>query len=274
MLGIGIIGAGDIARRHAQGYLKNRDRARIVAIADIDPETTEDRAVQWGVKTYYTDYQELLDRDDIDAVSICTPNRLHAEMTIAAAESGKHVLCEKPIAICLDDADRMIAACEKRRVKLQIGHHFRFHPYFLKVKELIDARRLGRILSIKARKFKNGVLGELEASWTDRRGWDSRLFVYGTKGVIECIDNIDEGEIRWYTRPKDRVARGWMDVNVTRLKTFGENAYVAEITDFLTAIEEDREPSCTGWDGRSSLEAVLAAYRSAGEGKSIKLSLS
>ena len=139
---IGIIGTGNISSLHASGF-KSHPNAEIVAVCDKRRKKAESMAAQWGVKRVYKDYNDLLNQPDIDAVSILTPHYLHAPMTIAAAEAGKHVLVEKPIAMNLDDADRMTRAAEKAGVFLMVAENQVFHPPHVEAKKLIERGEIG-----------------------------------------------------------------------------------------------------------------------------------
>lgn len=143
-LGIGLIGTGNIIRPHIEGYQAFPEACRIVAVADID----EARAQQVGQSigpdvACYTDYQELLDRDDVQLVSICTPPFVHAPAAIAAMEAGKHVLVEKPMAASLAECDAMIAAAEKHQRKLSVVFQRRWHPDWWRAKALVESGLLG-----------------------------------------------------------------------------------------------------------------------------------
>jgi predicted dehydrogenase len=146
---IGIIGAGNIATHHRKGYLSNG--AEVVAIADVSGSMLERRKKEWNVDRAYTDYPELLNQKDIDAVSICTPNAYHHPATLAAAKAGKHILCEKPISLSLEQAQEMIDACKKAGVVLQINHHLRSNAAAAKSKHMIDTGELGHINFIRLR---------------------------------------------------------------------------------------------------------------------------
>jgi len=120
----------------------------LVAVADVRPEVAASVGAFHGVDAY-TDYRELLARDDIDLVDICTPEFLHAEQTIAAAEAGKHVFCEKPMASSVAEADAMIAACAAAGVRLMIGHSRRFTPRYQAMRAAIDSGELGAIQFVR-----------------------------------------------------------------------------------------------------------------------------
>ena len=148
-LRVGIIGAGNIARNHAKGYLAAG--VQIVAIADTHPATLEKRATEWSVPHAFADYRDLLALPGLDAVSICTPNAAHYAPTIAAAAAGVHVLCEKPISLSLTEADEMIDACHAAGVVLQTDHHLRANRAVARAKAMIDAGDLGRITYVRLR---------------------------------------------------------------------------------------------------------------------------
>lgn len=148
-MNIGIIGAGNIAAHHVKGYVSNG--ANVVAIADVSLAMLERRKKDWHVERTFSDYQELLAQADIDAVSICTPNAYHHPATLAAAKAGKHILCEKPLSLSLDQAQEMIDICKQAGVMLQINHHLRSNPAAYKAKQMIDKGDLGRITFIRLR---------------------------------------------------------------------------------------------------------------------------
>ena len=141
----GIIGGGMIGPFHAEAISQLED-AELIGVATTRRETAKPFAEKFGAKVWYTDYRRLLQRDDIDAVNICTPPFLHEEMTIAAAKEGKHVLVEKPIAINLREADRMIEACEKAGVRLGVIFQSRFNKDVKRIKEAIDRGDFGRLI--------------------------------------------------------------------------------------------------------------------------------
>jgi predicted dehydrogenase len=150
-LRFGIIGAGNIAPVHAVA-INSIEGAELLAVADSNPERGQALADKFG-GTPYTDYHDLLARSDVDAVSICLPPYLHAPITLEAAAKGKHVLCEKPMAISLAECDAMIAACGKAGVTLGVIFQGRFEPLALQLKTAIDAGELGQLLWVSANTF-------------------------------------------------------------------------------------------------------------------------
>jgi predicted dehydrogenase len=147
-LGVGVIGCGNIANgAHLPNYARN-PRVKIVAVADVDVERARATAERWGAEAYYQDYRELLARPDIEAVSVTTWVSAHAEPVVAAAEAGKHIICEKPLATRLEDADRMIAAAERAGVKLTMGYQPRFGATWQSVKQMMDDGLIGRVQAL------------------------------------------------------------------------------------------------------------------------------
>jgi UDP-N-acetylglucosamine 3-dehydrogenase len=141
------------AHGHAHGYawcLKANPDAELVLIADDDEARGQAAADLYGVP-WIADYREAVTRDDIDAVIVCSENVRHKEMTIAAAEAGKDVLCEKPIATTVEDAREMIAACAAHGVKLQMAFPVRFNAATVALKDAVKAGRIGAPLIIAAR---------------------------------------------------------------------------------------------------------------------------
>jgi len=145
---VGVIGCGSIAKyRHLPEYQVNPN-VELTAVCDINQERAIETAEKYGV-LFYTDYKELLKSGKVDAVSVCTPNYLHAPITIDALEAGLHVLCEKPMATSKEEAEAMIAAAEKNGKKLMIGHNQRFVPSHQKARQLIANGEVGKIYSFR-----------------------------------------------------------------------------------------------------------------------------
>ncbi len=140
----GIIGAGDIVRRRVAPAINDLPSCELTAIARANADKAEEFAREFGAKRWYADWRELIKDDEVDAVYVATPVYLHAPQTIAAAEAGKHVLCEKPMAMNTAECDEMIAACEANGVKLGIAYYRRFYPVLARVRELLASGEIGR----------------------------------------------------------------------------------------------------------------------------------
>lgn len=148
MMRVGVIGCGSIARlRHLVEYWANKN-AEIVAVCDIDSSRADEMAEKYGAKAF-TNYEELLQLDEVDAISVCLPNDLHAPVSIAALNAGKHVLCEKPMATTSEEAEEMIQVAKKNSRTLMIAHNQRFVASHQKAKQLIESGEIGKIYSFR-----------------------------------------------------------------------------------------------------------------------------
>ena len=155
-LRVGIIGSGGIAEgAHAPGYKALPDDCELVACCDVRPERAEAFAERFDLAHWYTDYRELLTLPELDAVSVCTPPFMHRDATVAALDAGLHVLCEKPMAMNVAEAQDMVAAAERAGKVLTIGHQQRFSPAAQAVKRAVDAGELGDIYYAKTAALRN-----------------------------------------------------------------------------------------------------------------------
>ena len=142
-IGIGLIGVGRMGRVFAHILAFTVAEVNLLAVADVDPQVSQEVATKYGAKYHYTDYRELLLREDIDAVVIVTPTATHARVIQDAAAAGKHIFSEKPLAQTLEMCDHAIAAVEKAGVKLQLGFMRRFDPAYAVAKQKIEAGEIG-----------------------------------------------------------------------------------------------------------------------------------
>ena len=149
---IGIIGCGGIANGKHMPSLKKLENVQMVAFCDIIPERAEQAAKDYGTPEakVYADYHKLLEDKSIDVIHVCTPNRSHSEITVAALEAGKHVMCEKPMAKTAADARLMLDAAKRTGKKLTIGYQNRCNPRCLLLKRACDEGELGEIYFAKA----------------------------------------------------------------------------------------------------------------------------
>lgn len=160
-LGIGIIGSGGIAQScHMPGYASIPDKCEILAVCDADPEVAKAAAEKFGVGKVLTEYHELLSMPEIDAVSIATPNAFHKQPTIDALRAGKHVLCEKPMAMNGAECREMMAAEKESGKVLQIALQWRFGGAVRFMKDFIDKGHMGDIYYARAMALRRrGVPG-------------------------------------------------------------------------------------------------------------------
>ncbi len=145
-LRVGVIGCGSIAiKRHLPEYLAN-PRATLAAVCDSVPGRAEQAARDFGAPLAFADYRDVLARADVDAVSVCLPNHLHAQVALAAFAAGKHVLCEKPMAASVAQARAMVDAAEAAGRVLMVGHNQRFMRVHQVAKQLVHSGQLGAVL--------------------------------------------------------------------------------------------------------------------------------
>jgi predicted dehydrogenase len=156
-LRIGTIGRGFMGRTHSNGYNRVPNffpdlqyQPVLKAVCSRSEDKVKAFAEQWGYESYETDWKALIARDDIDAVDICTPNDTHAEIAIAAAEAGKMILCEKPLARTLEESQKMVDAVEKAGVANTVWYNYRRLPAVTLAKQVIDSGKLGKIFHYRA----------------------------------------------------------------------------------------------------------------------------
>jgi len=196
-INIGLIGYGFMGRTHSNAY---RQAPRFFE-CDVKPvlkaccarneENIKAFAENWGYESYETDWKKLIERDDIDAIDICTPNNLHKEIAIAAAKAGKMILCEKPLAMDVAEGEEMCAAVEEAGVPNTVWYNYRRVPAVTLAKKLIDEGRLGRIFHYRANFLQDWTISEElpqggEALWR----LDAKAAGSGVTGdlLAHCID--------------------------------------------------------------------------------------
>jgi len=145
----GLVGVRGIAKSHLMGIQQNVG-TEAVAICDIHEEIAQRIAETYHVPSYYTDYDEMLKRDDIDAIIVCTPDAAHKDCVVKALHAGKHVLCEKPMALILDDCKEMIRAAKETGKLLMVGQVCRYAPGFVKAKEAVEAGEIGELFFVES----------------------------------------------------------------------------------------------------------------------------
>ena len=151
---VGIIGCGGIGGNYASAFRMLHERAEVVAACDVVKEKANEFVKKWEVPAAYTDMHQMLSQEALDIVGVTTHNREHVEPTIAAAEAGvKAILCEKPMALSMGDAERVINACERSGTRLAIDHTMRFEPNWRRVKRMVDEGTIGNLLHIEAQNY-------------------------------------------------------------------------------------------------------------------------
>jgi myo-inositol 2-dehydrogenase/D-chiro-inositol 1-dehydrogenase len=330
-INVGVIGAGRIGRIHARNLKFQIPGAKLLAVADVVAGSAQKVAGELEIPVCETDYRRLLANSDIQAVVICSSTDTHAGMIIEAALAGKHVFCEKPIALDMDRIDQALAAVAKGGVKLQVGFNRRFDPSFRKVRELIAAGRIGvpQLLRISSRdpepppldyvkcsgglfldmmihdfdmarfligeevtelmatgncqvdpeigkcgdvdtavvllKFKNGALGTIDNSRRAVYGYDQRVEVFGSEGCAAAGNKIPT-EVTLHNADSTM-----SDKPLYFFLERYEEAYLAEMREFINCIQENRVPTVGGFDGKVSVAMGYAALESLKSGNFVQV---
>ena len=181
---IGIIGARFQADCIAASVAALSGEAEVVAVAAPSPGSAANFARRHGVPRAFTDYREMLKEPDIEMVVITAPNHLHAEMTIAAARAGKHVVCEKPLCVTLEEADEMIAVCREMGVLLFYAEELLFAPKYVKAKQMADEGAFGRVHLVKQGEKHSGPHSDWFFDVT--RSGGGALMDLGCHGIAFC----------------------------------------------------------------------------------------
>jgi UDP-N-acetyl-2-amino-2-deoxyglucuronate dehydrogenase len=227
ILRVAQIGCGQISTQHFRAYGES-SLVDLAVVVDVDPVAAREAAAANGDVAWTASFEEAIGRDDVDVVSIATPHHLHAPQTVAAAEAGKHVLCEKPLTTSLEDANRMIAACEQNGVQFGMWMVMRYSGLARTARALLQARAIGEIVNIRLPDVHNKVRDYYQrgvggrARPTQWRG--SRATSGGGALIMNAIHQIDV--LRYITGLEvQRVAAEW--INFTGL---------AEVEDMINVV--------------------------------------
>jgi len=187
MKNIALIGCGRISGKHLESITQLTDDLKLVAVCDIIEERAKNAGEKYGVD-WYTDYQKMLDRDDIDVVSICTQSGLHPEHGIAAAKRGIHVVAEKPMAITLEGADQLIHTCDQEKVQLFVVKQNRLNTTMQLLKRAVDKNRFGKIYMIQSNVFwqRPQVYYDM-AKWRGTWEFDGGSFMNQASHYVDAV---------------------------------------------------------------------------------------
>src|SRR5215813_15253198 len=181
---IGLIGSQFQADIHAVSLQSMPHEAEIVAVCSPTSGNAARFAQHFGIPRVFTDYREMLKESDIEMINICAPNSLHAQMTKDAAAAGKHIVCEKPLAMTIAEGEEMIAAAKKHGVLLMYGEELLFTPKYLKVKEMADAGAFGKVYLVKQGEKHFGPHSDW--FWDVNRSGGGALMDLGCHGIAFC----------------------------------------------------------------------------------------
>lgn len=189
-----IIGCGRISYKHVEALVKNIEESELVATCDVVLEKAEAKRTEYIEKTglskdsvrVYTDYKEMLEKEDIDVVTIATESGYHAEIAIYSMKKGASAVVEKPMAMSIDDANEMIKVAKENNVKLAVCHQNRFNKPVQRLREAIEANKFGKIINGTARILWNRNMGYYEQA-----PWRGTWALDGGTLMNQCIHNID-----------------------------------------------------------------------------------
>lgn len=336
-MNFGLIGCGAIARFHAEA-IGLTEGAVLAGVADARPDAAKSFAETYQIRAYES-VEDLLSSPDIDAVCICTPSGLHAPLAIQAAEHGKHMVIEKPMALTVASAEEITAACEKKHVTAAIVSQLRFSPDVQCVRSLVQSGEMGQIISanlemkyfrsdeyyaasnwrgtwkmdgggalmnqgihgvdimsfimggvksvngqiktlakkievedtaVAALEFCNGALGTLTASVATAPGYPRTLTISSTKGTLVLEEqHIQSCDIAGVSLPQQRAQQhNFGSSNPTDIPVEG---HVQQITDFIAAVREQRDPFVSLAEGKKAIEIIEGIYTSSRTGKKVFL---
>ena len=236
---VAVIGAGFAGRGHLKAY-KSTELAEVIAICDVEKERAQAAAAEFGVPKVFTDYQELLQIEELDAVSVCVPNVFHMPVTVAALQVGKHVLCEKPLATSSAEAEKMVKTAEKTGRWLAMPLQFRLTGSSRLLKEKIENGELGEVHYVKS-----GILRQDAIP----RGWFHVKKLAGGGAVLDLGSHAVD--LAWWLMGRPKPVWVW-GVTLSKLGPlgkgigkwgvgFGEGKVdVEETGNALIKFEEDR----------------------------------
>ena len=194
---IGLIGCGRISKNHLETIKNLKNEVKLTAVCDICEERAREAAAAFHVP-YYTDYREMLDKEPMDLVSLCTPSGLHPAMGIEAAQRGIHVLSEKPMAVRLHDAEALIETCDRHNVHLFVVKQNRLNPGIAGLKKAVDENRFGKIYFINTTVFWTRPQEYYDmAPWRGTWEFDGGCFMNQASHYVDLI--------QWIGGPVDSV---------------------------------------------------------------------
>jgi myo-inositol 2-dehydrogenase/D-chiro-inositol 1-dehydrogenase len=246
---VGIIGSQFEAEIHAESFRIMSDEAEVVAVASPTPGNAQMLADKYGIARVFTDYKKMLAEKDIEMVTIAAPNYLHAQMTVDIANAGKHVVCEKPLCMTLEEADLMIETCRSKGVLLMYAEELFFTPKYVKAKEMADQGAFGKVYLVKQAEKHFGP--HAPWFWDVEKSGGGVFMDMGCHGIAFCY---------WFLgRPEIKTVYCQMATHVHGDKTIGEDNSICiiEFANGAVGLIED------SWARRGGMEDRIEVY---GEG--------
>ncbi len=239
---VGIIGSRFEAEIHAESFRIMPEEAEVIAIASPTPGNAAKLAKRYNIPNVYTDYKEMLKNPDIEMVTITAPNKLHSQMTVDIANAGKHVVCEKPLCMTLEEADLMVDVCKKKGALFMYAEELFFTPKYVKAKEMADQGAFGEVYLVKQSEKHYGP----HADWF----WDVNQ---SGGGVFMDMGCHGIAFVWWFlNRPKLKSVTAQMGTYVHAKKTKGDdNSFcILEFEGNKVALVEDSWSRTGGMDDR------------------------
>jgi scyllo-inositol 2-dehydrogenase (NAD+) len=333
-LGVGVLGVGEMGKRHAENIRRLVPEARLVAVADVAVERARQVTAELEIEHSYGTLEAMLECKDLDAVLIATPDKFHAQAVGIAARAGKDILCEKPLALNIADARAALETVSKAHVRLQIGFMRRYDPAYAAAMKRIDAGEIGVPVIYKSvgrdkdapplaayqsnlngmvfynntihdfdlarwlmqdevsevhsyttvairpevarygdivagvvnLQYRNGAIGNVESYVQAVYGYDVRTEIVGSKGSI-LVGSLQQTPVTFLT------AHGGVQTLADHFLTRFQDAYLAEVQDFVQNILNDRPPRVSGDDGLKALTIAVAAEKSYLQKTAVKVTL-
>lgn len=327
----GVIGTGRIGKVHINTLIQQVPQIDIIAIADINIEKAQEIAHQYSIQTVSTNYQEVINHNEVEAVIICSPTDTHAKYIREAAIAGKHIFCEKPVDLSLRVIQEVLDTIKKAGVKFMVGFNRRFDPNFLKVKQMVEEGKIGKphILKITSRDpapppaeyiavsggmfldmtihdfdmaryitgsevvevytkatvlvdpeigkagdvdtavitltFANGSIGVIDNSRKAVYGYDQRLEIFGSKGMLNIDNNFPENHMHY----SENGIHSSLPLNFFMERYIV--AYANEMKAFCDLLENGSQSQVSGEDGLLSVAIALAAKKSFIENRPVRM---
>lgn len=242
---VAILGAGFIADIHLESYVRFVPEAEVVAVYARDIEKAKAFADRHHIPRYFSSIDELLKNTECDVVDICLPNFLHKEATLKAAAAGKHIIIEKPLAVTLEEADEMIAACEKAKVKLMYAEELCFAPKYERARKLVEEGAVGEVYMLKQSEKHSGPHSD----------WFYNVDLSGG-GVLMDMGCHGIAWFRWMLKNKKAISvTASMNTVLHKGRTKGEDnsIVIIEFENGVTGVVENSWAKHGGMDDRSEI---------------------
>ncbi len=249
----GVVGLGNIGALHVDNIQRSMDEAEVIALAETREDVLNRISDRYGIERRYKDYSQLAKDEDVDAVIIALPNFMHCEAVKTFAESHKHIFCEKPMALTLEEADDVISMIDKYGMKFQVGYNRRFDEAYMRARELIERGRLGAITLARSNTRDPVPPG----------GWEKNPKLSGGIFIGTCTHDFDT--LRWLigSEPEEVYAsQGFLVYEDLKKLGYPDNVMVMIRFRSGAMAEVDASRNCAyGYDVRTEVFGTKGAVR-------------